>query len=319
MRVTALVILLVVATGGRAHAYEELQGTRALGMGGATRAWALGDSGPLLNPSGMSLAKVYSVEAAYEYASRLSGHFFHASVVDSTSAADIGGGLYYTYHNGSPGISAAGRGHGHEVGGALSLPLGNSLAVGATAKWFELSGSDQGPRPSGGGLTFDTGVTVRPTRNISLAVVGSNLRDLGTGQAPRGLSYGVAFLPMPELVLALDGVTTFTREDTTGLKGTGVQGGMEWTIAPSVAVRAGGGTDPMLGVGYLSGGVSAVSDMAALDFGVRGDLFPRAAGSARNLFLGVSVRVFIPGLPGSPGSPGQPGSPEGSDTPSPSL
>src|SRR5258708_32579180 len=127
MRVAAISFLLAVTVARSAWAFEDFEGTRAQGMGGATRAWALGDSAPMLNPSGMSLAKVYNVEASYGYTSRLSGQFLHASGIDSTTP--LAGGLYYTYRTDK---SAAGvPGHGHEVGAALSLAIGEHLTAGA--------------------------------------------------------------------------------------------------------------------------------------------------------------------------------------------
>jgi hypothetical protein len=292
--VSSAVLLSVAARS--AWAFEEYDGTRALGMGGASRAWAVGGSGPLLNPSGMSLVKAYSLEGGYAYTSRFDAQFLHASVVDSTSALGIAGGLYYTYKfDERAGVS----GSGHEAGGALSVPLGQYVAVGATAKWFRLYGADRGPAPASspatGGATFDAGVTVRPTQQLSLGVVAANLRDLHTGQAPRTVSYGVAFLPIPALVVALDGVTVLTADDTLGTKGTGVRAGAEWSLAQRVAFRLGGGTDAMRGVGFLSAGFSAVSEIGAVDLGVRGDLFPMKDGSSKNVFAGVSLRLFVPG------------------------
>jgi hypothetical protein len=293
MRAAAVVLVLAFLVARPARAFEEFQGTRAQGMGGATRAWALGDSAPLLNPSGMPLVKSYAVEASYTYASRNAGQFFHGSIVDSTSAAGIAGGLYYTYRMDSP--AGLPMGHGHEAGASLAMPFGGHVALGATVKWFRLSGADQGPELSKGGFTVDAAVTVRPSENLSLAVVGQNLRDLDAGQAPQTVSYGVALIPAPELVLALDGVTSFTRDDYLGAKGTGVQAGLEWTLAQRVVVRSGGGVDPLLGVGYLAAGFSALSDLGAVDVGVRGDLFPIKTGSERNVFLGVSLRLFVQG------------------------
>jgi hypothetical protein len=290
MRVAAISFLLAVTVARSAWAFEDFEGTRAQGMGGATRAWALGDSAPMLNPSGMSLTKIYNAEASYGYTSRLSGQFLHASVVDSTSP--LAGGLYYTYRSDK---SAAGvAGHGHEVGAALSLPIGEHITVGSTLKWFRLAGPDQGPEAVSGGLTFDGGITARLVPQLSLAVVGVNINDLHTGQAPRLLTYGAAFLPFPELVLAVDGVTALSRDDVTGARGTGLRGGGEWTIAERVALRAGGGLDPLLGVGYLSAGVGALSEAGAIDFSVRSDLWPvDKANGARNLFLGLSLRLFV--------------------------
>jgi hypothetical protein len=308
MRAAAVVLLLVAVIARPALAFEEFEGTRAEGMGGATRAWALADSAPLLNPSGMSLVKAYNVEASYTYGTRLSNQFFHASVVDSTSALGLAGAIYYTYHlDDHVGLE---HGHDHEAGVALSLPIGNYLALGATGKWFRLQGADAGPMgASSGGITYDVGVTIRPMPILSLAIVGANLRDLGNGQAPQMLTYGVAFIPLPSLVLAVDGVSSFTRDAVSGRRGTGVKAGGEWALAQRAAFRLGGGTDPMLGVGYLSAGASLLSELAAVDVGVRGDLFPMATGSERNLVVGLSLRVFV-------GS-GQQGAPPDPEPPSP--
>jgi hypothetical protein len=304
--VPLLAVVVFVAFGARpARAFEDFEGTRALAMGGATRAWALGDSALLVNPSGMSLAKIYNAEASYGYGSRLSEQFLHASIVDSTSATGLGGGIYYTYRFDKP---AGLAGHAHEVGAALSLPIGELVSLGATLKWFRFEGADDHPTapttpPSfSTGFTFDAGTTVRPIPTLSLALVGTNLVDRHHGDAPQMISYGGAFLPAPELVFALDGVTTFTRDDYTGARGTGVRGGLEATIAQRVAVRAGGGTDPVLGVGYLAAGASLVSELGAVDVGLRGDLFPYRAGSSRNVFLGVSVRLFVTGAVASAAS-----------------
>ena len=55
--VALVAIALTSAIGSTARAFEEFTPTEALGTGGASRAWAVGDEGPLLNPSGMSLTK----------------------------------------------------------------------------------------------------------------------------------------------------------------------------------------------------------------------------------------------------------------------
>ena len=77
-------------------------------MGGASRAWAIGDAGPLLNPSGMSLAKAFTLEGAYGYGRQLTEQFLHASAVDNTSAYGLAGGLYYTYHSAEPSVGMGG-------------------------------------------------------------------------------------------------------------------------------------------------------------------------------------------------------------------
>src|SRR5450432_4168633 len=125
------VLVLDFGFAGSARAFDDFEGTRAVGMGGSGRAWALADSAVLLNPSGMSLAKAYNVEASYAYGSRLREQFLHAAVVDSTSDTTLAGGLYYTYHI-AHAPPAAVAGHAHEAGFALSLPFGTAVTAGGT-------------------------------------------------------------------------------------------------------------------------------------------------------------------------------------------
>jgi len=288
----ALVGVVWFARPARA-AVDQMSNTRALGMGGALRAAAAGGAGPLLNPSGMSLAQSYSVEAAYLFASARTDHFFHGSIVDSTSGFRIAGGLYYTYHTDSPGGQQAG--HGHEAGLALSFPFGEHVALGGTLKYFNLSG-DQRPVEGNRQMTFDAGITVRPTSLVSLGLVGYNLRDLHAAVAPVGLGYGVAVAPGDDIMLVVDGVTTLTADLPETRKGTRVMAGGELLLAKKIAVRVGGGYDGVTQNGFFTAGFSAVSEVGAIDLGVRQDAFQNGP-YPRETIAGVSVRLFVPAPP----------------------
>jgi hypothetical protein len=295
---TAAAATAIVASSATAFAFEEYAGTRALGMGQASRAWAVGNSGPLLNPSGMSLVKSYSVEGSYGYSDRVPGHFLHGAIVDNTSAYNIAGGVYYTYHD----VAATGRsGYGHEGGVALSLPFGTFLSLGATVKYFKLRGDDAmavGVTGREGGVTFDLGATIRPVPILSFAVVGTNLRDLHNGHAAQGLGYGVAVTPVPNLVISLDGRTRFTPDNYTNRKGTSVMGGAELALVQRFAARLGGGYDVVTGNGYGAAGFSALSEIGAFDAGIRYDLFQGEIAPGvqfpRSMVVGVGLRLFIP-------------------------
>jgi hypothetical protein len=279
----------------RARAFEQFIGTAPLGMGGASRAWAVGDAGPLLNPSGMTLTKTYTIEAAYAYANRLDDQFFHAAIVDSTSSYSLSGGLYYTYHTGqpAPGVDA----HGHEIGLALAFPFGEYMSVGGTVKYFILRDADE-LNGNGGGLTFDVGITVRPAPVLSLALVGTNLRPMDNSQATQALGYGVAVVLIPSLVLDADGLTRFTADNQTGRKGTSVMAGASYTLAERFAVRLGGGYDASTGNGYASVGLSGMSEIGSIDAGLREDLTRATTGPSmeqtRETVLGISLRLFVP-------------------------
>jgi hypothetical protein len=298
VRFTSLGLAVVVALAAApARAFDRFTPIEALGAGGAARAWASGDAGPLLNPSGMTLVKAYTVEGAYSYGSRLSDQFLHAAVVDNTSAYGLAGGLYYTYNTSAPAGTA---GHGHEVGLSLAFPFGDLVAFGGTLKYLGLTGADA-PDGHDGGLTFDLGVTLRPSQLLSVGVVGSNIRDLQNSRAPQTLGYGVAVLPLPALIVEADGLTRFTTDAQTGRKGTSALVGATYTLAAKVALRLGGGYDSVTGNGYGTLGLSVMSPIGALDGGLRQDLF-RRDGVSRETVVGVSLRLFVPASQTNPDS-----------------
>jgi len=286
----ALVIALILPS-ARARATDEFPGTRALGMGDAGRAFAVGDSGPMLNPSGMSLVKNFQVlEGAYGYSSRLSAHTLHASMVDNTSGFGIAGGLYYNYRVAEPGGGLTG--HGHEAGLALSVPIASRATLGGTVKYFNLSGIDA-PAGRTGGVTFDVGATVSLIPQLSVAVVGTNLRQLHNSHATQGVGYGVAVIPIRDLVIAADGWTRLTADNYTGRKGTNVMVGADLTLGGKFGVRAGGGYDAATQNGYASAGLSAVSEIGAIDGAIRQDVFVNGS-VPRGTIVAISLRLFIP-------------------------
>jgi hypothetical protein len=283
--------VLLVLVSARASAMDDFSGTRTLGMGDASRAYAIGDSGPMLNPSGMSLIRNFQVlEGSYGYSSRLHAHTLHASMVDNTSGFGIAGGLYYNYHATDPGGGVTG--HGHEGGLALSLPIAGRATLGGTVKYFKLTGEDA-PDARTGGVTFDLGATVTLLPKLSLAIVGTNLHDLHNSNATQGVAYGVAVIPVTDLVIAADGWTRFTPDNHTGRKGTSVMVGGELTLAGKFAARLGGGYDAATANGYGAAGVSFISEIGAIDGGIRQDVVVHQD-SKRATIVGISLRLFIP-------------------------
>jgi hypothetical protein len=289
------VVALAAAWAPPALAYDGFSGTRPLGMGGASRAWAIGDAGPLLNPSGMSLTKMFVLEGSYGYGRQLSEHFLHASAVDNTSAYGLAGGLYYTYHSEEPSVGHGGR--GHEGGLALSFPFGPIVSIGATVKYFHFI-DDDAIDGHAGGVTFDLGMTVRPIPVLAVALVGTNLIDRKNSNAPQSVGGGFAFVPNDSWVVAADVVHHLTPDNYTQREGTSVLVGGEWTFAQRFGARIGGGYDARTGNGYFTAGVSAISEIGAFDAGIRQDAFQHeispGVSAARETFVGVSLRLFIP-------------------------
>jgi hypothetical protein len=290
MRFTAITgVMAALAFWPYAPAYADgtaQPGTRALGTGGAMRAAATGDAGPMLNPSGIMLIRSYIMEGAYQYGSRDSTHDAHVSLVDSTSAFNLGAGLFYTFHSASP---ASVSQTGHLGGVSLSFPLGDVVFLGGTAKYLHFSSETNGNTDVKKGFTFDAGLTIRLAQFLSLAAVGYNLTNPQTSFAPQGVGGGVSLSLLPGLLLLVDSVLERVPKDPTRSSAYYVMGGAEY-LAKSMALRLGGGGDSLNHGGYLSGGLSSVSPTGALDVSLRQDI----SGNRKGTFVGVSGRLFIP-------------------------
>ena len=282
-----LLAWLALAASARADGLA-FPGTRPLGAGGAMRGYATGDAGPLLNPSGISLIRSYTVEGAYQYGKSLGSHDARISAVDSTSGFNLGGALYYGYHRDAPGDGATDS--GHLAGGSLSFPFLDKIFLGANLKYVHFRDAAS---VTHSGFTFDAGLTVRPLPQLSLGAVAYNLRDLDTAWTPRGYGGGLAVLPMPVLLLVFDMVWTKVYGDPTRDYVTYFMGGGEFSFATAAAVRAGGGRDGLSKNSYVTAGVTGFSaSLGAIDFGVRQDV----AGEEKNTIVGVSVRLFVPSM-----------------------
>lgn len=284
----ALVVALL-ALPAPARAFSDFAGARGLAMGGAGRADARGDQGPLLNPAGMSLSRLYTVEGGYQYVTRDGGHAARASVVDSTSGFKLAGGLFYGYRTASPaGVPAI---SGHQAGLSLSYPFADRVLLGVTGKYLYLSGGRElDDRATHSGFTADVGLAIRVGSLLTVGVAGYNLRDLSTRLAPVSLGYGVALQPIPDLTFVADAFHDFTTTDPSRGTVITLAGGLEYMWQRKVIFRAGGGHDGALEHGYLTAGLAALSELGSADVGVRQDV----SGQAKLTFIAVGLRLFVP-------------------------
>src|SRR5262249_53641475 len=143
MRRFAFVVLLCLSS-ATAHAQADLVTPRALGMGEAVRASATGADAPLVNPSGMSLARQYVITAFYGFNIENLGHACNVSVVDSVPSR-VAAALFYTFIYSNPTVGfnwAGGVLHdvqttrtGHAAGLSLSMKLGEYFMLGLTTKY----------------------------------------------------------------------------------------------------------------------------------------------------------------------------------------
>jgi hypothetical protein len=206
-------------------------------------------------------------------------------LVDSVSNQMVAAGLSYTYQRIPMGTAPALR--GHDVGLSVSAAAGPRASFGLTAKYLRIT--EDGIRKLDA-VTFDAGATLRPMDGWAVAVVGTNLRNLSTFQAPVTLTGGVAFTGVEGLVLDVDAVLDFGKEQPGRGSHTGAMAGAEYLFSQRVAARLGGGYDPIFEHGYLTAGIGAFGELGALDAGWRQDI----SGDSRQTYLAVSFRLFVP-------------------------
>lgn len=242
----------------------------------------------MLNPSGISLMRAYAVEAGYQYGRTPDSHDARISAVDSTSAFNLGGALYYSYHRAAP-VDGASQ-SGHLVGGSLSFPIVDKVYLGANLKYVRFTDVAE---VTHSGFTLDGGLTLRLVPQVSVGAVAYNLMDVDTAWAPRGYGGGVAVLPFPALILAFDVVATEVSGDPERDHALSYMGGGEFSLGTAAGLRAGGGRDGLTRNGYATAGFTLISaELGALDLGFRQDV----SGEEKTTILGVSARLFVPSM-----------------------
>jgi hypothetical protein len=314
MRSARALAALAVALGlaldaAPAGAFEEMQGARAIAMGGALRAAAAASAAPYLNPAALSLLRAYVVEAAYELRAQDTTSIVGASITDSaTSRVGVAAGLYYTFLNGEPKLGTVEyTRRGHEVGLAMSYPLADRLLLGVTNKYFyqdTTAGDSPLPGARNHGYTVDVGLLLRATDSICLTAVGQNLVDEKSWEAPPTLAFGLAFGAASVFMLDFDGVIRWLEYPGRATQPVGsYHVGAEYFFGGAFPLRLGYSydltyrtlmamTDPAVsesGDSFFHGGVGYLTPAFGLEFGARQQL----SGPDRETLLSFALKLFV--------------------------
>ena len=147
-------------------------------------------------------------------------------------------------------------------------------------------------------MTFDVGAHDHAVPKLSRSPsVGTNLRDLHNSNATQGVGYGVAVIPIHDLVLAADGFTSFTPDNQTRTQRDQLHGGRRADIGREVRRPARGWLRRRRpATATCRPAFRRVSEVGAIDVGIRQDVVI-GAGSRRATVVAVSLRLFIPGQP----------------------
>lgn len=270
---------LVLALAPRTSRARDNVGTRATGMGEALRASASGYSAPLLNPAGLSLARMYSIAAQYQYRGSDGASMVNATIVDSVTAK-VAAGLFYNFTYATPEhVVATPKGGApveqtrmtHQVGLALSMPLTQWLLLGASTRYINHQTDVPEDAPDEvtadvSTVTVEAGAIVRPFGGLNLAAVGYNLIPVDPVLFPIQLGLGASY-KVSVVTLAFDSIIDFTT-DPDGVTAS-FHGGIEGFFAKRFAVRAGAMHNLFREATYVTGGLGLVLKSIGVDVSLR--------------------------------------------------
>lgn len=257
----------------------EMETPRSAALGGGVRAASSSLEALYVNPAGMATARVYHFAGVAQIWPQAKRQTYGAAAVDSiVNQQQIAGGASANWTSQDPdGVERK----SFDFRFGLATPLSDRFYVGAALHYLSLSqdgyprGDGLSPSIASGGLrgeqivadlTFDAGVTLELTDELSLAVVGQNLTDPGHGFLPLMIGGGGAFAT-EVFSLSVDAVGDLTTfDDATML----LMGGGEVLLGDSFPVRGGYRYDEGLGTQALSAGLGYVAPEFAVDATLRG-------------------------------------------------
>jgi hypothetical protein len=312
----ALVLLLLASR--PAAGFDEMEGARSLGMGGALRAAAASEAGIYMNPAGLPLTKAYSVQALFDFRPQDTSTAVGVAITDSvTNKAGVSAGLYYTFLNAEPKLtldptvgSITYTRRGHEAGLSLAYPLAERFILGVTNKYVYLNSTDELgsiPGARSRGYTLDVGLVLRLSDAINFGAVGQNVVPMKTWETPPTLGLGLALAALQALVLDVDVVIRWLdyRDDQKMRTLVGVKAGGEYFVGSKFPVRLGyswdvpsrslavrvdqDGNPSSKGESFFHAGLGFMTTQFGFEAAVRQQL----SGTDKETLLGFALKLFV--------------------------
>jgi hypothetical protein len=264
--------------------YGEVETARIAAMGGALRALGNGVNGIYQNPANIALTRVYHLEALGQIWPQARRQSYGAGAVDSATGR-LAAGVAGQYNVLDPdGVDRRWT----DVRLALAYPISERLYAGVTGKYLKLRQTGFAPigfglpppslassglpeSPIVDGITFDAGITAKPTDALFIGVVGSNLTNTSHGFQPMmlggGAGYGTNDITVEADVVA--DFTTFTNADGSSRSNVRAMAGFEYLAADHYPLRLGYRYDKNQAAHALSGGVGYIDPQFSVDIAIR--------------------------------------------------
>jgi opacity protein-like surface antigen len=251
---------------------------RIAAMGNALRAMSNSTEALHLNPANMAATRVYHVGAFAQIWPEAGRQTYGLSVVDSiVSASGLAGGISGAWTRQDPdGVDRS----GFDIRFGLAYPFSEHFFLGASGRYLSLNqdGYPRGvyslaPSEASRGLrnevvvkaiTFDAGLTLKPTEGLGLSLVGSNLTDPGHGFLPLMLGGGVGY-GTDDFTVEGDVLGDFTTYEETKVRA--MLGG-ELLAADHFPLRAGYRYDQGVASHTVTGGLGYLDTAYSLDLAV---------------------------------------------------
>jgi hypothetical protein len=263
--------------------YGEIETARHAATAGAQRATSTSTGALFANPANVALGDVYHLGVLAQIWPEAKRQSYGAAASDSlVSRSELAAAAGATYNVEDPdGIDRKWT----DLRFAMAYPFSDALFVGLGGRylWLEQNGSGPlGTSLASSGLSdeqilrqwsFDAGATVKPTPELALSIVGTNLNDPDTGFMPTTLGGGVGY-GVKEFGIEADLVADFTTWEDTSVR---AMLALESLLAGQYALRAGYRYDPGLEAHALGLGLGYVAREFSADVGARRTFADRAA------------------------------------------
>jgi hypothetical protein len=296
MRLPTMIISLALlcAAPAIAHADDPLTdslGPRAIGIGEALRAAAVGSTATILNPAGAALSRSYVLEGNYGFRGQDGATIANASICDSTSR--LAACAYYDYFNATP---TTGSRKLSEAGVTLAIPIAERFLIGSTQKWVDYTEKPSDPsmpdNSRSNAIMMDLGMIIRATDQLNLALVGYNMVGHDKANFPRAVGTGIAAYLTPNFMLGAD--ARWNLDAAMGTPGR-YSGGAEYFIAPQggqqgFPLRAGVIYDQAAKSTFVTAGIGYITPKIGLDIGMR----KQVSGDGNELIFQFGLRLFMP-------------------------
>ncbi len=274
----------------------QIEGPRAIAMGGALNALGTSTEALYLNPANLPLARNYHFELIGSYWPEAQRYSVGGAVVDSSSSRLAGG--FAGQGSCQDCFDGAGLHRNFtDIRLGVAYPFGTILSIGGVVRYLHVDqGIAVGPlgpslasdgTPNGAVMstfTLDAGITVTPIPQLRFGLVGHNLTDPGTGLAPTWLAGGIGYAG-GVFAIEADLLGDFTTYGHT--EGRFMAGG-EVFLGQHVPLRIGYRYDDGTKSDGLYGGIGYIAKQWGVEFSGGGDVYS----AHTSLLFGLGVRYF---------------------------